>query len=82
MPPNVDVICKTLTELFSSKLNLDVPSYDTELLESGLLDSMMLVELFILIEKEFGVTISIETLEIDQFGSLASIARVIQKSDS
>ena len=82
MRPDVDVICKTLTELFSSTLHLDIPSYDTELLESGLLDSMMLVELFVVIEKEFGVTISIETLDIDQFGSLASIARLIQKSDS
>lgn len=82
MLPDVDVICKTLTELFSSKLNLDVPSYDAELLQSGILDSMMLVELLVVIEREFGVTVSIETLDIDQFGSLASIARMIQTSGS
>jgi acyl carrier protein len=82
MLPDVDVICKTLTDLFSSKLNLDVPSYDTELLQSGILDSMMLVELLVVIEREFGVTVSVETLDIDQFGSLASIARMIQASGS
>lgn len=82
MLPDVDVICKTLTELFSSKLNLDVPTHDTELLQSGILDSMMLVELLVVIEREFGVTVSVETLDIDQFGSLASIARMIQASVS
>ena len=34
-----------LTELFARKLNLDVPSVDTDLMETGLLDSLALVEL-------------------------------------
>jgi acyl carrier protein len=80
MLPDLDVICKTLKDLFADKLNLDVPSYDAELLQSGLLDSMMLVELFVAIEQEFGVTIAVDSLDIEQFGSLASIAKMIRAS--
>lgn len=82
MLPDLDVICKTLKDLFANKLNLDVPSYDAELLQSGLLDSMMLVELFVAIEQEFGVTIAVDSLDIEQFGSLASIAKMIRASGS
>jgi acyl carrier protein len=78
----LDVISKTLKDLFATKLNLDVPSSETELLQSGLLDSMMLVEFFVLIEKEFGVAISVDTLDLEQFGSLASIARLIRSARS
>ncbi len=82
MGPDRDVICKTLLAMLSEKLNLDVASYETELLQTGILDSMTLVELFVLIEQEFGVTISIETLEIDHFQSVNTIAQFVMASRS
>ncbi len=80
MGPDLDVICKTVLDLFTQKLNLDVSSYDAELLQTGILDSMTLVELFVLLEQEFGVTISVETLDIAHFQSVNTIARFVQSA--
>lgn len=75
-----DVLCKSLLALFSDKLNVDVTSAESELLQSGVLDSMTLVELFLLLEREFDVKISVETLEIEHFQSIATIARFIAQA--
>ena len=63
-----------LTELFAKKLNLDVSSVDTDLVETGLLDSLTLVELLTQLEETFGVSISIDDMEFENFRSIASIA--------
>ena len=66
-----------LASLFASKLNLQVPDADTDLLGSGMLDSLALVDLLVHLEQEFDVQISLDTLEIDSFRSIASIADFI-----
>jgi acyl carrier protein len=63
-----------LTELFAKKLSLDVPSVDTDLVGTGLLDSLALVELLAQLEETFGVSISIDDLELENFRSIANIA--------
>jgi acyl carrier protein len=63
-----------LTELFARRLNLHVPSVDTDLMETGLLDSLTLVELLAQLEETFGISISIDDLEFEHFRSIASIA--------
>jgi acyl carrier protein len=63
-----------LTELFENKLNLEVSSVDTDLLGTGLLDSLALVELLAQLEETFGVSISMDDLELENFRSIASIA--------
>jgi acyl carrier protein len=68
-----------LTELFARKLNLDVPSVDTDLVETGLLDSLTLVELLAQLEETFGVSISIDDLEFENFRSIASIAGFVDQ---
>jgi acyl carrier protein len=67
-------IYQKLTELFARKLNLEVSSVDTDLVGSGVLDSLALVELLAQLEETFDVTISIEDLELENFRSIASIA--------
>jgi acyl carrier protein len=63
-----------LTELFAKKLSLEVSSVDTDLVETGLLDSLALVELLAQLDETFGVSISIDDLELENFRSIASIA--------
>lgn len=70
-------IHKKLTELFVRKLNLDVPSVETDLVGTGLLDSLALVELLAQLEETFGVSISIDDLELENFRSIASIASFV-----
>ncbi|HKQ78949.1 MAG TPA: acyl carrier protein [Blastocatellia bacterium] len=66
-----------LTEIFASKLNLKVPSVETDLVENGLLDSLTLVELLSQLEETFGLSIPIDELELENFRSIASIARLV-----
>jgi methoxymalonate biosynthesis acyl carrier protein len=63
--------------LFVETLNTQAPAADTDLIEGGLLDSLALVELLLALEREFGVTIALEELEIDTFRSVASIVDFI-----
>jgi methoxymalonate biosynthesis acyl carrier protein len=63
-----------LTDLFARRLNLNVPSVDTDLVETGLLDSLTLVELLAQLEETFGVSISTDDLEFENFRSIGSIA--------
>lgn len=67
-------IHQKLTELFIRKMNLDVPNVDMDLVGTGLLDSLMLIELLAQLEETFSVSISTDDLELDNFRSIASIA--------
>lgn len=68
-----DIILRILT----NELNLEVRSADTLLLESGLLDSLGVVDLVYRLEQRFGVQISFDTLEPQDFQSVASLTRLV-----
>ena len=68
-----------LTNLFAQKLNLAVASIETDLLGSGLLDSLALVDLLVQLEHDFGLQISLDELEVDNFRSIASIAAFVAR---
>jgi len=59
---------------FLESLHLEIPSPETDLLETGVLDSLGFVELVLHLEKEFGVKITLEQVEIDNFRSVERIA--------
>ncbi len=63
--------------LFVETLNMSAPAPDADLIESGVLDSLALVELLFSLEREFGVTIPLEELDIDSFRTVESIARLV-----
>ena len=66
-----------LMRLVAEKMHRELPSIDTELLDSGLIDSLALVDLLMHIETEFGVRIALDNLELDKFRSIATIAELI-----
>ena len=63
-----------VTAMFSDKLNLDVASAETDLIETGLLDSLSLVEFLAQLEESFDISISTDDLEPEYFRSITSIA--------
>jgi D-alanine--poly(phosphoribitol) ligase subunit 2 len=63
--------------LLVHNLNVDVSSVHDDLIESGLLDSLKIVELLVELESRFVVKIPFEDLELDSFRSVASIARLV-----
>lgn len=68
-----------LIELFRDKLELDVPSAETDLMETGVMDSLTFVDLLFHIEIEFGITISKDKLELEHFRSIASIVAFVEQ---
>ena len=75
--PAPEVVQAELTALFARDLSVQVPSPETDLLETGRLDSVGMVELLVRLEERFGVRVEIENLEIEQFRSVAAIATFI-----
>jgi len=68
-----------VTSLFAEKLNLDVASAETDLIEAGLLDSLALVELLAQLEESFDVSISTDDMELENFRSITSIAMFVMQ---
>lgn len=68
-----------LIELFRDKLELDVPSAETDLMETGVMDSLTFVELLFHLEIEFGITISTDKLELEHFRSIVSIVAFVEQ---
>lgn len=63
--------------LFVETLTTSAPDPDADLIAAGLLDSLAVVELLFALEREFGVTIPLEELDIETFRSVASIADLV-----
>lgn len=59
---------------FVDKLQIEIPSPETDLLETGVLDSLGFVELLLHLEQDFGVTVALEQLDLHNFRSLERIA--------
>jgi methoxymalonate biosynthesis acyl carrier protein len=66
-----------VAEIFSQKLHVEVCSYDSDLFETGILDSLQLVELLFQLEQQFGVRISLDEIELENFRSIERITVVI-----
>lgn len=70
-------LARRISTLFAEKLHLQVPSWDTDLIDTGLVDSLTFVEFLAQLEREFGVRVSLDDLEIDHFRTIARIAAFI-----
>lgn len=70
-------IVERLRALILEHLHMEVPSADTDLLDSGLLDSLQLVDLLLLIEQHFGRRIEIEAIDLEDLRSLARLAQLL-----
>lgn len=73
--PAIDV--ERLRDLMREHMQVEVPSADADLLDSGLLDSLQLVDLLLLIEQHFGRRIAIEAIDLENLRSLTSIAQLL-----
>jgi acyl carrier protein len=66
-----------LSRLFAEKLQIEVPSVETDLIDTGLVDSLTFVEFLAQLEAGFGIRVSLEDLDIDRFRTISRIARFI-----
>ena len=68
---------RRIVDWFLQTLHLEIPSTETDLFETGVLDSLAFVELVLHLEQEFGVKITLEQVEIDNFKSVERIATLL-----
>ena len=73
----IESLVLELQALFRETLNIDVPSVDADLIESGLLDSLQIVQLLLQIESDLGYRIALDEIDLDDLRSVARLARVI-----
>ena len=66
-----------IRQVFRNQLKLDIPSMDTDLFETAVLDSMVFVDLLLHLEREFGATVALENIEFDHFRSIERIAEFV-----
>jgi methoxymalonate biosynthesis acyl carrier protein len=71
-----------MIQLFLHALNVQVSDPDTDLIDEGLLDSLMLVELIVHLEERFDVVVSLDDLELDHFRSLRRVSQFVAASRS
>jgi acyl carrier protein len=66
--------------LIRDALSVDVPDGDTDLVNSGLLDSLGLVMMIVEIEHEFQLELPLDDLDVDRFRSVNRIAEFLGAS--
>ena len=72
-----NAIIQHLDAMFLEGLQIKVPSPDTDFIETGMVDSLQFVELLLQLEQLFGCRIDIDDIELDDFRTLNSIARLV-----
>jgi D-alanine--poly(phosphoribitol) ligase subunit 2 len=72
---------QVVTAIFR-ELTIEVPGPDVDVIETGLLDSLGLVTLVYELEQRCGIRIPFETLDVDDFRTVRSIARLAEAQQS
>jgi acyl carrier protein len=66
-------------QLIQDRLGVRANSVDDDLIASGVLDSLTLVQLLVDVEECFGITIPLEELEIDDIRSISRLSRLVTR---
>ena len=75
--PSGDAVIERLHGLFLERFHIDVPAPDTDLLDTGMLDSLQLVELLLQIERVFGLRIALDAIDLEDLRSVSRLAGLV-----
>jgi D-alanine--poly(phosphoribitol) ligase subunit 2 len=70
-------LAEEIGELIREKFLADPGEPDDDLVNSGVVDSLTLIQLLVHLEERFNVTIPLSELEIDDIRSISSLARLV-----
>ena len=71
-------IIERLGALFSEQFHIEVPSPDTDLLDSGILDSFQFVELLLQLEQNFNLHFKLDSIDLEDLRTITRISRLVQ----
>ena len=63
--------------IFNQRLQVEIPAVDIDLFETGLIDSLVFVDLLLALEEEFSMEIALDRVNLDDFRSITRIADFI-----
>jgi acyl carrier protein len=69
-----DRIEQSIIGFLRDRFGVEVADPGADLIESGILDSAMVVDLVLYLEEGFGVMVALEDLEFENFATVESIA--------
>jgi len=75
--PDAAALIPAITRMFEQELHVAVPAPDTDLFETGALDSLTFVDLLLMIERDFGLRVSLDRVELGAFQSIERIAAFV-----
>ncbi len=73
------VSAASVHDVFRDVLGVRVPDDDTDVIATGLLDSLGVAELLLTLEERFAITIDMATLELDDIRSVRSIVAFVAR---
>lgn len=74
---NITEIQERLVTFLATSTGQTSINVDTELQESGIIDSLLMMDLLVFVETEFGVRLDFQDLTPDAFRSPSTVARLI-----
>lgn len=69
-----------ITDLIRDRLSVEVPTADTDLIESGLIDSLALVMLITALEEAFACELPLDDFDLEWFRSIERIAEFLRSA--
>jgi len=75
--PEMNALEADIARIFEQQLGLVVPEADTDLFQTGVLDSLSFVNLLLELEKRFKIAVTLDDLELEKFQSIRGIAAFI-----
>jgi acyl carrier protein len=69
-----------ITDLIRDRLSVEVPTADTDLIRSGLLDSLALVMLITALEEAFACELPLDDFDLERFRSVERIAEFLRSA--
>jgi len=67
-------------DIFSDRFEMKLEDPTLDLLETGIVDSVKIVELVLELEQRFGVSLPFEDLEIEDFQTVAKLAQCVART--
>jgi len=75
-----DRLQQEIATIFVERFDTRLASDDVDLIETGLVDSVKIVELVLELEQRFGVSLPFEDLEIEDFRTVPRLAERIART--
>jgi methoxymalonate biosynthesis acyl carrier protein len=73
---------ETVRNFINNSINIDGLGDDENLFESGIVNSLFAVQLMTFVERNFGIEIGMEDLDVENFKSVSATAMFIERKSA